>query len=380
MGILIISCFGIALSSFAILLLLKKERLKIADRILCVWLAGSLMLFVLDIVKIGFGIKGMVWPISIILTQLFQSLLYLYSKYIILDEIRFNRMDYFHLVPAAAGILLLIVIGCVGADSSVYISEKTYLWGIVKSFLGDVLIASIWIYDTLVIVKILKYKRKMGDFYSFKSSKISLNWLLFLTIFCFVFYNYTIVMAGLQVKGISVFFLDQLGNPVSLLIVGVLSWFGLKQQQLIQEPVGQPSSVDMEKAPDDKVRYTKSGLKKEQAQVYAKQLTAYMEAEKVWKDPELSIVKLSAQTGIPRPYITETLNEYMKKNFSTFINEYRVEYAKQLISSKEHINWSFLAIAYESGFNSKTAFNVFFKKYTQMTPSEYAASVRQNIQ
>ncbi|MDO4164740.1 MAG: helix-turn-helix domain-containing protein [Bacteroides sp.] len=380
MGILIISCFGIALSSFAILLLLKKERLKIADRILCVWLAGSLMLFVLDIVKIEFGIKGMVWPISIILTQLFQSLLYLYSKYIILDEIRFNRMDYFHLVPAAAGILLLIVIGCIGADSSVYISEKTYLWGIVKSFLGDVLIASVWIYDTLVIVKILKYKRKMGDFYSFKSSKISLNWLLFLTIFCFVFYNYTIVMARLQVKGISVFFLDQLGNPVSLLIVGVLSWFGLKQQQLIQEPVSQPSSVDMEKAPDDKVRYTKSGLKKEQAQAYAKQLTAYMEVEKVWKDPELSIVKLSAQTGIPRPYITETLNEYMKKNFSTFINEYRVEYAKQLISSKEHINWSFLAIAYESGFNSKTAFNVFFKKYTQMTPSEYAASVRQNIQ
>ena len=38
------------------------------------------------------------------------------------------------------------------------------------------------------------------------------------------------------------------------------------------------------------------------------------------------------------------------------------EYAVPIISSKQHANWSFVAIAFESGFNSKTAFNVFFKK------------------
>ena len=38
------------------------------------------------------------------------------------------------------------------------------------------------------------------------------------------------------------------------------------------------------------------------------------------------------------------------------------EYAVPIISSKQHANWSFVAIAFESGFNSKTAFSVFFKK------------------
>ena len=118
----------------------------------------------------------------------------------------------------------------------------------------------------------------------------------------------------------------------------------------------------------------KSGLKDSQASHYARLLVDSMEQQKAWKDTELSIAGLSFLTGIPKHHITQTLNEYMGKNFYTFVNEYRAEYAKYLISSKQHANWSFVAIAFESGFNSKTAFNVFFKKYTGQTPSEYRRS------
>lgn len=96
-----------------------------------------------------------------------------------------------------------------------------------------------------------------------------------------------------------------------------------------------------------------------------------MEKTEAWKDNELTVAKLSKQTQIPKHHITQVLNEILQKNFFTFVNEYRIEYAKTLIKSPKHQSWSFVAIAYECGFNSKTAFNNFFKKYTEMTPSEF---------
>ena len=197
--------------------------------------------------------------------------------------------------------------------------------------------------------------------------------MLFLVVFFLLFYNYTIIVAAYQVKGYSLGIIGKLGNPVSLLITYVLSYFGLRQQLLITEYAVPMLNQDHAHVPDA-THYVKSGLKDSQASHYARLLVDSMEQQKAWKDTELSIAGLSFLTGIPKHHITQTLNEYMGKNFYTFVNEYRAEYAKHLISSKQHANWSFVAIAFESGFNSKTAFNVFFKKYTGQTPSEYRRS------
>lgn len=99
-----------------------------------------------------------------------------------------------------------------------------------------------------------------------------------------------------------------------------------------------------------------------------------MNQSEAWMNSELSVGELSRQTHIPKHHITQTLNESLQKNFYTFVNEYRTEYAKKLIKSPEYSSWSFVAIAFECGFNSKTAFNNFFKKYTGMTPSDFRKS------
>ena len=57
-------------------------------------------------------------------------------------------------------------------------------------------------------------------------------------------------------------------------------------------------------------------------------------------------------------------------NFYDFINKYRVEEAKKLLIEDIH-NYKILAIAYEVGFNSKATFNRVFKKFTELTPSEF---------
>ena len=58
-------------------------------------------------------------------------------------------------------------------------------------------------------------------------------------------------------------------------------------------------------------------------------------------------------------------------NFYHFVNYYRVEKVKESIAENKNQNLTLLAIAYDSGFNSKTTFNTIFKKFTGQTPTQY---------
>lgn len=96
-----------------------------------------------------------------------------------------------------------------------------------------------------------------------------------------------------------------------------------------------------------------------------------METDKPYLDRDLSIHDLASITGIPRHHITQVLNEKHGKNFFTFINEYRVKEVISRFGDPVNNNYTILAIAYDSGFNSKTTFNSIFKVQTGMTPSEF---------
>ena len=60
-----------------------------------------------------------------------------------------------------------------------------------------------------------------------------------------------------------------------------------------------------------------------------------------------------------------------RKNFYNFINEFRIEAAKEILQDPSSKGKNILQIAYEVGFNSKSAFNTYFKRLTGKTPSAY---------
>lgn len=94
--------------------------------------------------------------------------------------------------------------------------------------------------------------------------------------------------------------------------------------------------------------------------------------EEVFKDEHFTLEKLAILAGVSSHQLSEYINEYYHKNFATFINEFRIEKAKKLILEKPE--YTILAIAYEVGFNSKSAFNDAFRKITGHTPSEFKKS------
>ena len=67
--------------------------------------------------------------------------------------------------------------------------------------------------------------------------------------------------------------------------------------------------------------------------------------------------------------LSQLINENLGKNFSSFLNEYRIEAAKKMMQT--HSYFSLDAIASECGFNSKSTFYSSFKKSTGTTPSKF---------
>jgi len=118
-------------------------------------------------------------------------------------------------------------------------------------------------------------------------------------------------------------------------------------------------------------RYHHSKLSRVESEHYLGRLLACMRSEKPYLEPTMTITRLGRRLSIPPRYLSQVINESLGINFYDFVNGYRVEEVKRLLSDKTNGNKNFLEILFEVGFNTKSAFNRAFKKHTGMTPSQF---------
>lgn len=97
-------------------------------------------------------------------------------------------------------------------------------------------------------------------------------------------------------------------------------------------------------------------------------IASFVIINKAYKNSEISRQLISEETGLSINQISEVINSECKKNFSTWINDYRINEAKVLLK-ESHLN--IREIYCEVGFNSKSAFNTAFKKRTKVTPTMF---------
>ena len=98
-------------------------------------------------------------------------------------------------------------------------------------------------------------------------------------------------------------------------------------------------------------------------------LLAVMSDERPYLDPSLTLTDLTRAVGVNSTVLSHLINKGFEKNFNDFINEYRINEVKSRLRATD--DETMLAIALESGFNSKATFNRAFKKFTGRTPREY---------
>jgi len=98
-------------------------------------------------------------------------------------------------------------------------------------------------------------------------------------------------------------------------------------------------------------------------------LLAVMSDERPYLDPSLTLTDLTRAVGVNSTVLSHLINKGFEKNFNDFINEYRINEVKSRLRATD--DETMLAIAFESGFNSKATFNRAFKKFTGRTPREF---------
>jgi AraC-like DNA-binding protein len=116
-------------------------------------------------------------------------------------------------------------------------------------------------------------------------------------------------------------------------------------------------------------------LSESEASELQENLSEILQNEKPYLDENLALSELSERLGITDKKLSELLNKHMQTNFYELINFYRVESVKDKMVNPYYENLTLLAMAYDSGFKSKSGFNRAFKAQTGMTPSQYKKSI-----
>ncbi len=162
---------------------------------------------------------------------------------------------------------------------------------------------------------------------------------------------------------------DGLFLSLSAFII-LVGYFGLRQKEIFTRfPADGHNFVT-----DQRTKYQNIPLSELEIADFIGRINSIMEKEKPYLNPDITLPELASLIDIPAYQLSRVINEKFGCNFFDFINGYRVNEVKTKINDPAFSNLSLLGIAFDCGFNSKSAFNRIFKKMTGLTPSEYEKS------
>ncbi|OUL60133.1 AraC family transcriptional regulator [Flavobacterium sp. AJR] len=114
-----------------------------------------------------------------------------------------------------------------------------------------------------------------------------------------------------------------------------------------------------------------SGKKIDSAEetILLQKLENVMVEKELYKNPNLTLQDLSKEVTISSHQLSQFLNNNVGKNFTSYVNEFRINEACKIITSNNKLTLE--SVGYDVGFNSKSTFFVAFKKHTGTTPLNY---------
>ena len=101
-------------------------------------------------------------------------------------------------------------------------------------------------------------------------------------------------------------------------------------------------------------------------------LVSAMEEDHLYTEHGLTISKLSDKIAVPEHQLRALINNGLGyRNFAAFLNNYRLAYAKGVLSDPEQARLPVLTIAMDAGYASLATFNRAFKSTEGKTPTDF---------
>jgi AraC-like DNA-binding protein len=353
---------GFSQSIFAAILIGTKKENSVADKILTAWL--SLLGIEFFTCAIDYSIFGK--PLLSSSFLLINPGFFLYVKSLIVKDFRLRWIQLLHLAPFIIFETIAYIVYVPFSLETFFESKYAHWYG----YLFSIVTLLSWIlYNMSSSVIVITHRKQLfNDFSNIESNK-KITWILFIVVF-YNLYCLAAVTTGIVVLLLKInFLLPHIVNYSALLaLVYILGFYGLRQKSISQ--YSENEVFEYRKA-------RTSSLPPDRKYAVKQQLLKYFKEEKPYLNTDLNMMMIADHLKLPKHQVTEVLNADIGRNFFHFVNEYRVEAIKKMLSDPSN-NYSIEAIGYECGFSSKSSFFTVFKNLTGMTPLQYKNSLLPN--
>ncbi len=317
-------------------------------------------------------------------------LLYLQVKYLISKHNHFQLSDLWNFAPWLLMVILNLDFYISSADEKLILINNTTSYYQIIGFINEEVIAIQGVVYSILALRLLtKYKHKIKDY----TSNIDKQVLKFQYIGILLsLFAWLIGIVGIHLSYFNIEMQFDIFIFVYLtlvLIIYVISFSALKSPEIYKLDESQINSafinnLDIKLATNGnsigKITIVETEKKNKQlSEVLISddindKLINFISKEKPYLNPELSLQELADKIDVKRHHLSNVINQKHNKNFYEFINQYRIEEVKVLMSNPKNKNYKLISLAYDSGFNSKASFNRIFKQMTKMTPSQFISS------
>jgi len=313
--------------------------------------------------------------ITWLIPALYGPLILLFTLMVTQRRQFFVKTDLFIFTPFTLYLLVLLPYYISSADEKlIHMNHSSSLYGDDFGILNQLLnlFHIVFISTTIIIYykNIIKWKE------TYSGSEITrLHWLL----------SYLYITLIIILLSIFIFYSKKFEiNPFNQIfpyhffaIVVLIYWIGYKV--LFHPEIFELSSVTtaLKQVVNEETRYETFVINEESANNLESKIRQAMETDRLFLNPDLSLSQLAEHIGSSRHHISQVLNVHMATNFYDFINGYRVDEFIRKLNEPGNEFYTLLALAHESGFNSKATFNSVFKKNKGLTPSVFFRNMKQ---
>ncbi len=300
-------------------------------------------------------------------SDLKSPLIFLYILSVIYSNFKLKKIHLVHLLPWLIGILILmpnffLVDTVHKIEFSDNYNDRTEIL-FLKNF-GWILLTAYFVAE---IYYVARYRKLLLENHTDKNNFKNYIWLKQLLILMFIGTTITRIKGFVRDNGYSEE-ATEIWRIITLLF-GVFFVFWLIFKALNSPKLFRGIDVNLNTSKEMKTK--DEGTKNKEQVIYLKN---HMNTEEPFLNPSLTIRDLADQLKVPMRDLSVLINQDLNQHFFDFVNEYRIEKAKNILKDTSKKKQTVLEILYEVGFNSKSSFNTAFKKYTGKTPTQFRKS------
>lgn len=324
-SILVISSIAVSHGLFwAVVLIGMNQRL--SNRLLAA-------LLIMISLRVGKSVFGMLLPgnmylfasIGVVSMAAIGPLLFLFTRSLFDSSYRLKITDWLHLLP----VVFLIIL--TAFPDWAYLNATYRVFTLSLLIYMIVTLAFLWMNRETLRADDMKWR-----WIHFIIGGIGLLWITFV---CQLLFYQPLVYQLIVISAAVVFYF--------------LSWYAIPRSRLfIAEPQKKLSDVQ---------EFQELGMR----------ISTLMRDEDIYVNTDLTVSTLASKLKVPPYMVSRAINQYFNKSFSELVVEYRIKKAEQLLAADSQKSLTIEAIAFESGFNTLSAFYKAFKKINNVTPSQY---------